>query len=127
MFGWGSRDEPVAFIDVKSSGNWSITIDEIISSPRFIPETGSIYQGAGSEVIIFQTTSATIVEFDCPTCDSNVQIKSFSASDWDSIENEIGDNGFNATYIIPRSNIVLMIEAHPESYGPMPPWTLTIQ
>lgn len=114
-----------AFIEINADGPWEITFDEITSAPAMATEPGSRYDGVGSEVLIFVTDGPAVVAFDCPTCDSNIFI-SATGDRSDSLENAIGEGGFQGRYVVPDGTFLLQIEARAGFQTPPPPWTLTV-
>lgn len=114
-----------AFIEINADGPWEITFDEITSAPTLATEPGSRHDGAGSEVLIFVTDGPAVVAFDCPTCDSNIFIRAIGDRS-DSLENAIGEGGFQGRYVVPDGTFLLQIEARAGFQTPPPPWTLTV-
>jgi hypothetical protein len=114
-----------AFIEINADGPWEITFDEITSAPTLATDAGSRHDGVGSEVLIFVTDGPAVVAFDCPTCDSNIFISAIGDRS-DSLENAIGEGGFQGRYVVPNGTFLLQIEARAGFQTPPPPWTLTV-
>jgi hypothetical protein len=121
-----SGDEPFSFVEVNADGPWEIVFDRLITAPVMRAQSGTTYEGQGSEVLIFLPSEAAIINFNCPSCDSSIVIRAVGDSSG-LLENEIGDNGYQGTYVVRIGTLLLHVDAGARSRTAPPEWTLTVE
>lgn len=118
--------EQFSFMEVTADGSWEVSFDDLLSATLLGTESGDTYAGTGSEVLIFNVDGPTIIDVDCPSCDSNVFIAAYGDRR-SGVANEIGDGGYSASHLIAADTLMLYMDLR-AGFGQGPPdWTITVQ
>jgi len=118
--------ERFSFMEITADGTWAISFDSVLSATIAGTESGDTYAGSGSQVLLCSTDGPTVIDVDCPTCGSNVQITAFGDRR-NGVANEIGDNGYAASHLVPAGTVILHVNMAPNSNRATPDWTITVQ
>jgi hypothetical protein len=116
-FGLFGQNELTTRLQIKSSGDWTITICPLTIEYLKIADVPGTYQGKGDEVVFLKGGTPDLATFDYKG-KSNFIVETYSSEgDIDGIVNEIGV--YNGQVIVPNDTIIFVVTASG-------PWTVEI-
>ena len=117
-----SGDEPFVFVEVEARGPWTITIADPSNAIEMSSEIGSVVDGAGEAVLLFETDVPRVVAFECSQCVSDVLVRSWSEAGRETIIEESGP--YDGRQLIPAGEH--LIEITTSSSSESPAWTFRV-
>jgi hypothetical protein len=112
-----------SFIQIDADGSWELVLDRVASANVALTNSGSSFEGQGTDVVIFVADGPKTIQIQCPTCERNFIVTAWGESRR-GLVNEIG--AYSGRVLVPAGNLVLEVRAGANRNQSPPRWTITV-